>query len=98
MDLNSEVEVFVEIQSFRPLMICFSAEFTQIIKKEVVVHQPVDFQKDKLPVGCSTKLEKAFPPKESTANYFPFKLCTVPSLSKKNNEVVVDCLFELKHR
>ena len=75
------------------MVICFCAELTQLIKKEVLIHQPVNFKKGKLPGVCSTKLEVAFPPKESAANYFLFKLCTVPSLSQKNNEVVVDCLL-----
>ena len=75
----------------------FSAEFTQIFLKEAGIHQPVDFKKGKLPVGCSKKLVEAFPPKNQQLRVRIVQVVQSPLSKQNNNEVVVNCLFELKH-
>ena len=80
-----------------PRQFVFSAEFTQIFLKEAGIHQPVDFKKGKLPVCCSKKLEEAFPPKTQQLRVRIVQVVQSPLSQQNNNEVVVNCLFELKH-
>ena len=75
----------------------FSAEFTQIFLKEAGIHQPVDFKKGKLPVGCSKKLGEAFHSKNQEPRVRIVQVVHSPLSQQNNNEVVVNCLFDLKH-
>ena len=97
MDVDLCSKVLIEIQSFGPSAICFQCRIHSNTLKEAGIHQPVDFKKGKLPVGCSKKLEEAFPPKNQQLRVPIVQVVQSPLSQQNNNEVVVYCLFELKH-
>ena len=74
----------------------FSAECTQIFLKEAGIHQPVDFRKGKLPIDCPQKLEEALPPPKKQLRVQILQFVPIPLSQQNNNEVVVNCRFELK--
>ena len=90
---------WLKFNNLDPWRSVFSAEFTKIFSEEAGIRQPVDFKKGKLPVGCSKKLEEAFPPKNQQlrVRINIVQVVQSPLSQQNNNEVVVNCLFELTH-